>query len=139
MEPSKSAFDNRPAYPTELLAQLYGARNGSDPVKVILEFVRQQDHGSLDGFWNSGAAVSLLVVDFLSRRRRKEIDAILKAHLGPALFSDARDAERVFRTYRGNRDQYERHGIAGAKKYGKRGSTRPGREQRFKMDTAGLS
>ncbi len=131
---SREGTERKSPFPAELMGRVYSPRNGGDPRKILFEYIQQQEHASLEGFWNTGAAIYLLVVDFLPHCRRKESDAFIKTHLGADLFRIARDAERVFRHYRPVPEQYFRHGIEPAKKYARRGSTPRSREELFRKD-----
>jgi hypothetical protein len=124
--------------PGDLLAWVCSTRNDRGPIKAIFEYLRQQDENTAHGFWNTGAALSLLFADFLPDRPENERDLILAKHLGVQI-ATAKDAQRVFDEYRGDQDQYLRHGIALAKELSGRGFTWRTREELHELDVSGVS
>lgn len=104
----------RNGLPGELLARIYSGRNGRAPVTVIIDYLQEQDQTTPVGFWNAGAAVYLWFNDFLAGKKPEERDSILRKRLGTE-FTTAKEAQQVFCEYRGDLDQYLRHGIDEAK------------------------
>jgi len=122
-------------YPRDLLAQVFGKRDGKDPVKIILEYIWKQDILTPIGFWNTGAAKSLLVEDFLTKKPKEDRDSLLEVHLegGPT------PEQRVFAEYRADQNQFYRHGIELAMQLSGRGYTWRQREELHMQSISGAS